>query len=98
MKSMQSRNSREIRPRPKGEYGTSGGRNGGAVSPRHCRPRFLFACPFWFAFFEESNDTLACVGGRGQFVEINLLRPSQPFVKVNRVPTRKWRAWHGKAQ
>src|ERR1039458_954151 len=66
--------------------GTSGGRNCKAASPRSCPSGFLFACPFRWSFVEEGNDTLARVFGRDEFIKINLLRPSQPFVKMNRIP------------
>src|SRR5208282_4335440 len=102
MKSTQSRRSRGSRQRPTMAFGTSGGRNCRAASPRSLgrtsdRPpdrrslglqssRFLFACPFRCSFVEEGHDTLARVGRRDEFIEINLLRPGQAFVKVKRIP------------
>src|ERR1035441_10884339 len=89
MKSMRSSRIRVSQPPPQWECGTSGGgtcRVALRASSRHWPPDFLFACPFRFAFFEEGNDTLAGVCGRGQFFEVNLLRPRQSLVKVDRVP------------
>src|ERR1035437_10441841 len=72
------------------ECGTSGGQNcrpaSSRSSPRPQPSRFLFACPFRWSFVEEGNDTLARGCGRDEFIEVDLLCPGQPFVKVNRIP------------